>query len=70
MNEVLDNNDLQSVCWGKIVKHFEARLIELRARNDGELDAIKTASLRGEIRATKNLLALSLRDQAVEEDED
>lgn len=64
---VLDNNDLQSIAWIKLQRHFEARLQELRARNDGNLDAIQTASLRGEIRNLKSSLALGNRDQAMQE---
>lgn len=66
---VLDNNDLVSFTWIKLKKHFEDRLQELRARNDGNLDAIQTASLRGEIRAVKSSLALANRDPAMEADE-
>lgn len=64
---VLDNNDLQSIAWIKLQKYFEARLQELRARNDGNLDAIQTASLRGEIRNLKSSLALATRDPAMQE---
>lgn len=66
---LLDLNDRQSPTWRKLVKHYEQRLRELRAKNDNDLDAISTAKLRGAIREVTNLLALGDQDPATEADE-
>lgn len=67
---LLDLNDRQSPTWRKLAKHYEQRLRELRAKNDNDLDPLSTAKLRGEIKATLNLLALGDQDPATEADED
>jgi hypothetical protein len=51
--------DRQSTTWAKLKKHIEARIESLRVKNDGDLDPFKTARLRGEIAAFKNLLTLA-----------
>ena len=55
----LTPGDLISPTWARLRKHMEARLQSLRVKNDNDLDPIATAKLRGEVRALKNLLALS-----------
>ncbi len=67
---LLDLNDRQSPTWRKLKNHCETRLAELRARNDSDLDALATAKLRGEIKATTNLLALGDQDPTMDADED
>lgn len=62
--------DLVSPTWHKLKKHMEARLQTLRTKNDMDMDPIATAKLRGEIRAIKNLLALSEAAPAMGADED
>jgi hypothetical protein len=54
----LTPQDLQSATWRKLEAHLIERLSTLRAQNDGELDPLQTARLRGRIAATKELLAL------------
>lgn len=55
----LDQGEIASHLWKKIKTHLEQRLALLRAKNDDpNKDAIATARLRGEIKATKNLMAL------------
>lgn len=49
--------DRQSETWNKIKTHLTARLQTLREKNDGPLDPIQTAQLRGEIGECKKLLA-------------
>ena len=44
--------------WQKLMDHFNAKLVELRAQNDGNLDPTVTAGLRGQIAVYKALLAL------------
>ncbi len=68
--KVLDYNDLHSITWSRLKKHFESRLAYLRTLNDNDLDAIATARLRGEIRAVKNSIALGESpDQSMEANE-
>lgn len=66
---LLNLNDRQSPTWRKLKNYCETRLTELRARNDSDLDALATAKLRGEIKATANLLALGDQDPTMEADE-
>ena len=57
-DKVLDYNDLNSLTWMRLRKHFESRLAYLRALNDSDLDPIATARLRGEIKCLKVSIAL------------
>lgn len=54
----LSFEDKQSPTWRKIKAHLEERLQLSREKNDNEQPEDKTALLRGEIRALKELLAL------------
>lgn len=45
--------------WVRLMGHFEDRLAKLRVRNDAPHDEVATASLRGEIRALRTILALN-----------
>jgi hypothetical protein len=56
---LLNAADLQSAAWAKLRKYIDARIASLRAKNDGDLDPFKTARLRGELVALKNLLTLA-----------
>ena len=47
-----------SSTWVFIVNHCEGRLSALRDDNDGDLDQIKTANIRGQIQAIKDILDL------------
>lgn len=66
-------HDLQSTMAGKLRRHVEARRQALRVKNDGDLDSIATAKVRGEIKAykdLKNLFALSKKtDQTMVADD-
>lgn len=42
----------------KLRLYYEARLSDLRRRNDGDLDLAATARLRGQIAECRHLLAL------------
>lgn len=57
MNE-LNRHDFQSATWQKLRALYEARLSDLRTKNDNDLDAEATAALRGQIRECKHFLAL------------
>lgn len=50
--------DRQSATWARLKTHLQDRLALLRTQNDGDLDKIQTASLRGQIKSIKGLLAL------------
>ena len=57
MNTPLDTHELKSVVWMKIQRVLEEELDSLRKANDSiELDAVKTASLRGQIKQVKKML--------------
>lgn len=51
-------HELTSPTWQKLKKHLEAKLLELRARNDHTMDPIKTERLRGKIAQVKAILEL------------
>lgn len=55
---LLSKNERHSAVWVKIAEHFQKRLSESRQENDGRLDEIETARLRGRIAAFKEILAL------------
>ena len=44
--------------WASLRKHFTEKLESLRAQNDGNLDLVVTAEIRGQIKAYKALIAL------------
>lgn len=54
----------------RLKAHYEARLQELRVKNDARLDADKTARLRGRIFEVKSLLALVTNKPAPQESDD
>lgn len=55
-------NEANSHLWIKIRDHLESRLAIHRRKNDGELDAIATAKLRGRIAELMNLLEMDKPD--------
>lgn len=54
----LTPHELQSSTWKKLEAHLSERIDSLRSQNDGDLDALATARLRGRIGALKELLAI------------
>lgn len=48
----------QSPLWLRFVAYLDERLAQLRAANDGALDALATAELRGRIAQIKAIRAL------------
>jgi hypothetical protein len=54
----LTAHDKAQGLWLRLKAHFEDRLADARKRNDGQLSEAETASLRGEIRVLKRLIAL------------
>jgi hypothetical protein len=62
----LSREDLGSVTWRRLQEHMEAQLAKLRRRNDKpDLDAVATAHVRGQIKATLDLLALGTPNPVV-----
>lgn len=55
---ILTAEDKSSSLWKRLRDQLEQRLSELRAKNDGALDANDTAKLRGQIAEVKRLLSL------------
>ncbi len=56
----LTATDINGAVWNKLSKHMESKLLALRIKNDSDMDPVKTAAVRGEIRNLKNLLALGI----------
>lgn len=50
--------DFTSATWLQVAEWAAARIDALRAQNDGDLDPVKTATLRGQIKALKELRGL------------
>lgn len=59
--------DKQSSTWIKLKAHIEDQIDILRIRNDGDVDAVATAKLRGQILALKKILSLATSDERVDE---
>ena len=52
--------------WHEITVWVNDKLTQARERNDGDLDAIQTARLRGRIETLKELLALPSQKTVME----
>jgi len=50
--------DRQTPTWAKLERHLNMRLASLREQNDGDSDAVATATRRGRIAEVKYLLVL------------
>ena len=50
--------DKHSIEWVRIKEHLEKRLEQLRTDNDGDLDEVETARIRGMILMCKEIIAL------------
>lgn len=59
----LERHEKDSSTWQKVDAYLNERLAALRGNNDGDLDPIQTALLRGRIRELKALADLSKDDQ-------
>lgn len=67
MTFALSSGDKLSPTWLRLVEHLEQRLDVLRKQNDGRLDEVQTARMRGRIAQLKELISLGA-DQPVVED--
>ena len=54
----LHDHERKSPLWAKLKEHFEHELTVLRERNDGNLNEIETAKLRGRLFQVKAFLLL------------
>lgn len=50
--------DFNTSTWKQVSEWAAGEISRLRTKNDGDLDELQTASVRGEIKALKRLLAL------------
>jgi hypothetical protein len=55
---VLSDGEKQSPLWKRLEQYFTDKRDECRAKNDGALDPIATANMRGRIQTYRDLLAL------------
>lgn len=53
----LNQYEAETALWKKIEQEMTARLDVLRQRNDGQLDHLETARLRGSIAMVKEVLS-------------
>ena len=54
----LTDGERRHPLWGRLSAYLELRLRDLRGRNDGPLNELETATLRGQINCLKGLSAL------------
>lgn len=54
----LSDGERHHPLWAKLSAHFTERLRELRGKNDGALNEMETATIRGQIKCLKGILAL------------
>lgn len=57
MTYILTDGERHHPLWLKLEAHLQARVAILRAKNDGPLDALQTATIRGQITEVKALLS-------------
>ena len=57
MTYILTDVERHHPLWLKLEAHLQARVAILRAKNDGPLDALQTATIRGQITEVKALLS-------------
>jgi hypothetical protein len=55
---LLSDGERSHPLWVRLRAHLESRLALLRAKNDGALTEYETATLRGQIKCLKGLIAL------------
>ena len=63
------DEDRHAGVWVRVKEHMLERLESLRLRNDGPLDAMETARLRGRINELKYLLDLDNPGPAISDND-
>lgn len=66
----LSELEKQSAVWKRLEAHLQETLISLRKQNDGDLDEMATARLRGRISAMKTILAFGEDREPVQPSDD
>jgi len=64
----LNFEERNSGLWNRIKEHAQQQIDLLRRKNDGALDEVTTASVRGRIAAYKELVALEEAPPEVTDD--
>jgi hypothetical protein len=54
----LEDHEIKSQLWRKLKAHIEAQIARHQRTNDGELDPIATAKVRGRIAELRALLSI------------
>ena len=65
---VLSHLERDSAAWQKLKKHFNARLSELRLKNDNDMTEAQSIRLRARIAEIKYLLGLGEDKPLIEPD--
>ena len=60
--------ELNSPLWLKLLAHWNDELSALRSSNDGDLDELKTAALRGRIKQIKRDIEIGAAPKRIEID--
>lgn len=63
---ITPNERLTNPLWRRMVEHWKAQRDMLRARNDGDMDPIKTAHTRGQIAELNRLIDMDSDKPVVE----
>ena len=61
--------DFTSDTWKALVARYESRLEDLRRRNDGDLNDVQTAKLRGRINEIREFLALAKAPEQIADED-
>lgn len=64
----LTDAELNSPLWLKLLAHWNKELETLRVLNDGELDELKTAAIRGRIKQIKRDIEIGVTPKEMEVD--
>jgi hypothetical protein len=54
--------DKHSTEWLKVEKYCDLRLVEMHTDNEGDLDPVETARIRGMIQFAREILSLGVDD--------
>jgi len=65
---MLSDAELNSPLWLKLLAHWNEELSALRSSNDGDLDELKTAALRGRIKQIKRDIEIGVAPKKIEVD--
>lgn len=66
----LTEHESQTAVWLKLETYFKEQLESLRCQNDGDLNELDTAKLRGRVATLKAILSLADKAEAVQAEAD